>query len=146
MKTALLSLLLVPAAALAEPLEIGFSAIAHQVAQSKPTPAVVPALAAAPASWAGKRIVVVGLLENVGKNFFTDRRVVLSDAGAFIDASVPVPAHAFPKPGTPTLPELLGKRVELVGTLEERDLPKVGKVWVFVSESFRFCTQAAPAC
>jgi len=123
-------------------------------AQAAPRPVALAALAANPAGWAGKRVIVVGTLENVGTNFFTDRRIVLKDSsGVFVDAAMPAPISVAPgpigspPPSFPALSDFLGERIEFTGEVIEMDIRGVGKVWgVWSRQEPRVCKQPAPGC
>ncbi len=78
--------------------------------------------------------MVKGTLENIGKNYFTDQRLVLRDEN---DNTVPVrgwlPMEMVKVPGGERKGELLsdylGKTVELTATLVEGELPRQGVVY-----------------
>lgn len=94
----------------------------------------------------GKRIRVAGKLENIGKNYFTDLKVVLKDPdhenGDFIYVRPWLPLE-FP-PGPPgsraqekpeTLSQYLGQTVELTAVLKNALLKHVGEVRLLEVES-----------
>jgi M6 family metalloprotease-like protein len=95
-------------------------------AESQPLDVTVAALQNDPAAYAGKLLKVDGTLDNAGKNYFTDRRLVLRQAEG--GGSVPVQWPGLPlevprPPGASTsrpatLSDYLGQKVEVVGVLE----------------------------
>ena len=96
-----------------------------------------------PDAFAGKRIVVEGLLDNAGTNFFTDLRLVLKDvegSGAlFVQPWLPLEAPPGPGAGPEpeTLAAYLDKRVILQGIYQQDNIPRVGRTRVLVVESAR---------
>ena len=79
-----------------------------------------------PAAYAGKTLKVDGTLENAGKNFFTDRRLVLRQLEGTDSVPVQWPGMAMDvarPPGSksrpPMLSDYLGKKVAVVGVLEQ---------------------------
>jgi hypothetical protein len=94
----------------------------------------------------GQHVAVEGLLQNKGKNYFTDRRLVITDASGESKASLPVkewlPIEAPPNPSgqtssPPLLSDYLGKKVVLQGFLKEDDLRGFGTVKFLEVESAR---------
>jgi hypothetical protein len=94
----------------------------------------------------GKYVAVVGLLQNRGKNYFTDRRLVVTDTTGSAKASLPVkawvPAEAPPGPSgltasPPLLSDYVGKKVILEGTIKENSLRGFGMVKYLDVESAR---------
>jgi M6 family metalloprotease-like protein len=78
-----------------------------------------------PAAYAGKTVKVDGTLENAGKNYFTDRRLVLRQPEGTGSVPVQWPGMAMDvarPPGAKSRPSMLsdylGKKVEVVGVLE----------------------------
>jgi hypothetical protein len=104
--------------------------------------ASVKALASEPGEFLGKTVRVEGKLENQGKNYFTDLRLVLKDKdGNFVDVRPWLPLETPPAPpntprGEPeTLSRFLGKNVELVATVERDTVRRVGEVYLLVVQS-----------
>lgn len=97
-------------------------------------------------SFLGKEIRVTGNLENIGKNYFTDLKVVLrnpdEENGDFIYVRPWLPLE-FPTlpPGAPsskrpdTLSKYLGQTVELIGLFNKGNLKHVGEVRLLEVES-----------
>lgn len=88
----------------------------------------ISALADAPAKTAGRRVAVVGMLENAGANYFTDLRPVLRDrrggeiaVNAWLPLSVPPPRPEGPAVRPRLMSDLLGKRVRLEGVWERAE-------------------------
>jgi hypothetical protein len=79
-----------------------------------------------PAAYAGKVLKVDGTLENAGKNYFTDRRLVLRQHEGADTMPVQWPGLPLDVPRAPgasknrpsTLSDYLGKKVLVVGVLE----------------------------
>ena len=86
----------------------------------------VAELQTSPAAYAGKTLKVDGTLENAGKNYFTDRRLVLRQLEGTDSVPVQWPGMAMDvarPPGSrsrpPMLSDYLGKKVAVVGVLEQ---------------------------
>jgi hypothetical protein len=96
----------------------------------------VAELAAKPEAFVDKPVSVRGRLENIGQNYFRDRRIVLTDAkGRRIDVRpwLPLsrpPAQAQAQTGG-TLAEFLDHQVELVGSLVKRTEPNRPGEYIF---------------
>ncbi len=106
-------------------------------AEKEVVPAVaLEALAAQPQAYVKKPIRVEGLLENEGKNYFTDLRIVLKseeDDFVYVRPWLPVELPPMP-PGVTgkrpeTLAKYLGKKVELTAVLDRGTLKSVGEVY-----------------
>ena len=105
-----------------------------------PRPAVVSVreLAAEPQKFLGRSIRVSGTLENEGKNYFTDLRVVIKDKeGRKIHVRPWLPMSLPPRPpsaeGTGKQPVLLshylGKEIELTAVIRKGPLRHAGDVY-----------------
>ncbi len=86
----------------------------------------VAELQKSPAAYVGKTLKLDGTLENAGKNFFTDRRLVLRQLEGTDSVPVQWPGMAMDvarPPGSrsrpPMLSDYLGKKVAVVGVLEQ---------------------------
>jgi len=109
----------------------------------EPPPAVaLEELAAHPQDYAKKPIRVEGLLENEGKNYFTDLRLVLKDEEdhfVYVRPWLPAELPAMPPGATRERPETLsrylGKKVELTAVLDRGTLRGVGDVFCLVVRS-----------
>ena len=93
-------------------------------------------LAANPAAFIKRNVAVTGWLENQGKNYFTDLRIVLRDAeGNLIRVRPWLPLSLPPRPvggegkAPATLSEFLGKHVELTAVVEKGDLGRTSGVF-----------------
>ena len=95
----------------------------------------------------GRRVRVVGILKNIGTNYFTDLRVVLKDPsldGGFVYVRPWLPIElppALPR-GRPektpdTLSKYLDQRVELTAVFKKATLKHVGEVRLLEVESVR---------
>lgn len=112
-------------------------------AAQEPPPAVALAeLAAHPQDHEKKPLRVVGLLENEGKNYFTDLRLVLKDEDdhfVYVRPWLPAELPAGPPGATGARPETLskylGKTVELTAVLDRGPLRGVGDVYCLVVRS-----------
>lgn len=86
----------------------------------------------------GQTVYVVGILENIGRNFFTDLRVVLKDrksedaAFVYVRPWLPLELPPGPRGGQKerplTLSNYLGKKVQLKAVLSRGMLRNVGEV------------------
>ena len=85
----------------------------------------------------GQKVTVEGTLLNQGTNYFTDRRLVVTDAGGQSRMALPVKAWVaseIPSPpagqGTspPVLSQYIGRKVILEGIIKEDNLRGFGKV------------------
>lgn len=101
----------------------------------------IAAVAADPAAFLERELRLVGRLVNRGENYFTDLRVALEDdEGAFLDVWPWLPTSLPPAPPGATgkrpevLSDYLGKKVELTGKIERRQLRSVGEAFVLVVE------------
>ncbi len=102
------------------------------------------AVARNPEGFAGRPLRIAGTLESVGKNYFTDLRVVLkNDRG---DSVYVRPWLAMELPPAPpgaggqrpdVLSRYLGKRVELTAVLDRGALKNVGQVYLLKVDSAR---------
>ena len=108
---------------------------AGEQAESTTALAITPIAPVAedPARYRDSRLRLVGRLENQGDNYFTDLRVVLEDEqGAFLHVVPWLPVHLPPGPrrGAGKRPEVLsdylGKKVELIATVEE-SMPELAR-------------------
>jgi hypothetical protein len=86
------------------------------------------------------QVVVEGVLENKGTNFFTDSRLVIRQPGSddFLIVKLRLPLETIrPSNGQPTPPttrsDVLGKKVKLQGILKEEDVRGVGRATVLES-------------
>jgi M6 family metalloprotease-like protein len=105
---------------------LGQQAAASPQARAPDDKVTIAELQKNPAAYAGKTLKVDGTLENAGRNYFTDRRLVLRQPEG--TGSVPVrwPGMPLDVPRPPganksrpsTLSDYLGKKVEVVGVLE----------------------------
>ena len=109
-------------------------------AEAQPTSISLADAAAHPEKYANKEILLRGKLVNAGKNYFTDRRIVLTDdKGNTIDVlpwlplSRPSPSGQT-KAGS-TLAEFLDRQVELVGSMTARTEPTRTKEFIFKVKS-----------
>src|SRR5260370_161376 len=93
----------------------------------------------------GKQVTVEGTLENHGKNYFTDRRLVVTDgtsSGSALPVRLALPSNVPPAPpgqqaSPATLSQYLGQKVILRGTLREDALRGFGKVKFLDVDSVR---------
>jgi hypothetical protein len=99
-------------------------------------------VAARPEKYAEQEILLRGKLVNAGKNYFTDRRIVLTDDKGNTVEVLPWLPIARPSPsgqtkaGT-TLAEFLDRQVELVGSMTPRTEPTRTKEFIFKVKSAR---------
>lgn len=105
-------------------------------------PVSIEALASSPEQYLGKTVHVNGVLENEGKNYFTDMRLILKDnEGHFVDVRPWLPLETPPAPPNApgskpeTLSRFLGKKVDLVAALERDTVRRVGEVYLLVVKS-----------
>ncbi len=96
----------------------------------------VEALAVNPEKYLGRTVQVSGRLENMGKNYFTDLRVVLRDDGGnsvyvipWLPVELPPSPPGASKARPPTLSQYLDKTVKLIAVLERATLKGVGGVY-----------------
>lgn len=89
-----------------------------------------------PEKFRDRTVRVRGKLENEGRNYFTDLRLVLKDdAGRKLPVRPWLPLSLPPRPpaasGPPpaVLSDFLGKNVELVARLRKGTLRRFGEVW-----------------
>ncbi|MFN7925399.1 MAG: hypothetical protein U0Q16_35195 [Bryobacteraceae bacterium] len=85
-----------------------------------------------------------GTLVNEGKNYFTDRRVVLQEKSGekihvrpWLPLSVPPMPPGSKEAPRATLSDYLGKRVELEGTIEKGSVRGVGETHMLVVRKAR---------
>jgi len=97
----------------------------------------VGSLAQHPDKYLNNTVRLAGRLENEGKNYFTDLRVVLRDAqGNRVYVRPWLPAELPPSPPGYTgkkpqvLSQYLGKEVELTAVVERGTLKNVGEVYL----------------
>jgi hypothetical protein len=102
---------------------------------AKPVKVSVEALASGAGKYLGKTVTVSGSIENEGRNYFTDLRVVLKDEKGYkiyvrpwLPVSLPPgpPGVKEKRPGV--LSDFLGKKVELSGVVRRGELGKAGEV------------------
>jgi hypothetical protein len=105
-------------------------------AETQPKAVSLADAAARPQMYAEQTILLRGKLVNAGTNYFTDRRIVLTDdKGNSVDVlpwlplSRPGPS-AQTRSGT-TLAEFLDRQVELVGSLTPRTEPTRKNEFIF---------------
>lgn len=101
----------------------------------------VKELADHPERYTGQRVQVAGRLENVGKDYFRNLRVILKDSsGNFVDVRPWLPSELPSAPSgvvkTPaTMSDYLGKQVEITGKLERIIGGEGGERYLLVVES-----------
>jgi hypothetical protein len=109
-------------------------------AAAQPRAAALADVAARPEKYAEQEVLLRGKLVNAGKNYFTDRRIVLTDDKGntvevlpWLPISRPSPSGQT-KAGT-TLAEFLDRQVELVGSMTPRTEPTRTKEFIFKVKS-----------
>jgi len=115
----------------------------------RPVQATLKELAAQPERYLKATVQVTGILENQGKNFFTDLRLVLKDGeGRLFPVRPWLPLSLPPRPPAPQAPsgparqpavlsDFLGKRVELTGIVEKGALRHAGEVYYLTVQEAR---------
>ena len=113
---------------------------ARSAAETQPKSASLADVAASPEKYAEQEILLRGKLVNAGKNYFKDRRIVLTDDKGntvevlpWVPLSRPSPSGET-KAGT-TLAEFLDHQVELVGSMTPRTEPTRTKEFIFKVKS-----------
>ncbi len=111
-------------------------AASEKPSDQPPEKVSVEALERAPERYRDRTVRVSGKLENAGRNYFTDLRLVLKDAAGRTVAVRPwLPLSLPPRPagasGRPpaVLSDFLGKEVELVAKVRKGALRHFGDVW-----------------
>jgi len=113
---------------------------------AKPTAVQVQELAAQPAKYLKQTVLTSGTLENQGKNYFTDLRLILKDdQGRFVHVRPWLPVSLPPTPPgrsganekRPVLSDFLGKKVELTAVVQKGDLRRAGDVYYLEVSSAR---------
>lgn len=107
-------------------------------------PVSVKSVAENPQQYLKKTVRIRGRLQNQGKNYFTDLRVVLTDdQGNQVYVRPWLPTELPPSPPgyrgkrPDVLSNYLGKKVELTAILDQGTLKKVGKVYLLRVKSAR---------
>lgn len=108
----------------------------QQEDQPAPVKVSIEQLEREPEKFRDRTVRVRGKLENEGRNYFTDLRLVLKDdAGRKVPVRPWLPLSLPPRPpaasGPPpaVLSDFLGKNVELVARLRKGTLRHFGEVW-----------------
>jgi M6 family metalloprotease-like protein len=103
----------------------------------------VDSILKSPSTFMNARIRVIGTLNTEGTNYFTDMiPVIIDERGNRLYVQLPRPlevdvgpADEHPPPRSEQLSDLIGKKVELRGTLSIRDLRRIGTALVFHAEA-----------
>jgi hypothetical protein len=101
-----------------------------------------------PDSFAHKVVRLSGVVENVGSNYFTDQRLMLTDqTGRSIQVQLVAPIEIPPaqtirqqKHRPSIVSSYLGKSVELTGTLDLTDVKGQGNIYVFRATNVKTIT------
>ncbi len=102
---------------------------------AQPNSVAVKELATNPGAFVDRPLKVSGTLENAGRNYFTDLKVVLTDEEdnfVYVKPWLPIETPPAPPGGREreTLSEYLDQRVELTGNLKLERLKNVGRTYV----------------
>jgi hypothetical protein len=104
--------------------------------EQPPAKVSLQALEREPERYRDRTVRVSGKLENAGRNYFTDLRLVLKDAeGRAVPVRPWLPLSLPPRPAgasgapLPVLSDFLGKEVELIAKLRKGALRHFGEVW-----------------
>ncbi|MFQ5526325.1 MAG: hypothetical protein ACE5GX_08685 [Thermoanaerobaculia bacterium] len=121
--------------------QVGEAGTAAEDPAEEPEAQEIAAVAEDPSSYQAGKLRLEGVLDNLGKNFFTDLRVVLKDEdGSFLYVRPWLPTHLPPAPPgagverPEILTDYLGKRVALTATVQSGRLRSVGETFLLVVE------------
>jgi len=108
--------------------------------ETQPKTVSIADVAAKPAMYVEQTILVRGKLMNAGTNYFTDRRIVLTDEKGHTIEVRPWLPISRPAPSSQTrtgatLAEFLDRQVELVGSLAPRTEPTRQNEFIFSVKS-----------
>ncbi|MBI1787855.1 MAG: hypothetical protein HYR60_09940 [Acidobacteria bacterium] len=120
----------------------GLAAFQPAADSKPPVRASVKSIAANPTKYLKTAVKLTGRLENEGKNYFSDLRVVLKDAQGnrlyirpWLPVELPPPPPGSPAHKRPTLAEFLGKDVEITAIVDRGPLRSVGEVYLLEVKS-----------
>jgi hypothetical protein len=112
------------------------SSASEEPSAQPPAKVSLEALEREPERYRDRAVRVTGRLENIGRNYFTDLRLVFKDAAGrtvpvrpWLPLSVPPRPAGAPGPPPAVLSDFLGKDVELTARLRKGPLRHFGDVW-----------------